>query len=201
VSVTTALVYAAGFVAGMGALGVVLSQHALYSALSLVVNMVSLAVLFLLLNAQFLAAVQVIIYAGAVMVLFVFIIALLNPGSGTETERRIWRERSYFGIGVLAVIGMTVLIAALALNGTTYDKSTGQLHGQKYALLAQPDDTVSFQYDIDSVNQNGNVQTVGGALFTRFLLPFEITSALLLVAAIGAVYLTRRPPHDRTTTL
>jgi NADH-quinone oxidoreductase subunit J len=199
VSVTTFLVYLAGFTAGIGAIGVIMSQHALYSALSLICNMVSLAVLFLLLNAQFLAAVQVIIYAGAVMVLFVFIIALLSPGSETETERDLWRQRTYFGTGVVAVVAMTILVATLALNGTTYDKSTGQLHGQKYALLAQPDDAISFQYDVDTVNQNGNVQTVGGALFTRFLLPFEITSALLLVAAIGAVYLTRRPPHDRTT--
>jgi NADH-quinone oxidoreductase subunit J len=197
VSVTTVLIYLAGFTAGIGAIGVVLSQHALYSALSLICNMVSLAVLFLLLNAQFLAAVQVIIYAGAVMVLFVFIIALLSPGSETETEHDIWRQRTYFSMGAVAVVAMTILIAVLALHGTTYDKSTGQLHGQKYALLAQPDDAISFQYDVDTVNANGNVQTVGGALFTRFLLPFEITSALLLVAAIGAVYLTRRPPHDR----
>jgi NADH:ubiquinone oxidoreductase subunit 6 (subunit J) len=93
---------------------------------------------------------------------------------------------------MVGVVAMTILVAALALNNTTYDKTTGQLHGQKYALLAQPDDTISFQYDVDTVNQNGNVQTVGETLFTRFLLPFEITSALLLVAAIGAVYLTRR---------
>lgn len=195
-SVSSWLIYIAGFAAGLGALGVVLSQHALYSALSLIVNMVSLAVLFLLLNAQFLAAVQVIIYAGAVMVLFVFIIALLNPGSETETERGIWRQRSYFGLGAIGVVATTILVAALALNNTTYDKSTGQLHGQKYALLAQPDDTISFQYDPDTVNQTGNVQTIGGVLFTRFLLPFEITSALLLVAAIGAVYLTRRPQRN-----
>ncbi|HET9051190.1 MAG TPA: NADH-quinone oxidoreductase subunit J [Candidatus Dormibacteraeota bacterium] len=191
-SLTTFLVYVAGFAAGVGAVGVVFSQHALYSALWLVANMVSLAVLFLLLNAQFLAAVQVIIYAGAVMVLFVFIIALLEPGSETEVERGLLREGWVVPIGLVAVAGITILVAALALNGTTYDKTSGQLHGQRYAILAQPDDTISFQYDVDSVNANGNVQTAGGALFTRFLLPFEVTSGLLLVAAIGAVYLTRR---------
>ncbi len=189
----TVLVYIVGVTAAVSGIGVVLAQQTLYSALSLVCNMVSLAVLFLLLNAQFLAAVQIIIYAGAVMVLFVFIIALLNPGSATEHERPVWQD-AYSAIGAIAVVGMTILVFALALNGTTYDKSSGQLHGQKVALAAQPDDRVSFQYDAITVNQNGNVQTVGETLFTRFLLPFEITSALLLVAAIGAVYLTRRMP-------
>lgn len=188
----TVLVYLVGVLAAVSGIGVVLAQQTLYSALSLVCNMVSLAVLFLLLNAQFLAAVQIIIYAGAVMVLFVFIIALLNPGSASEHERPAWQD-AYAGLGAIAVIGMTVLIFALAVNGTTYDKTTGLLQGQRIAQAAQPDDHISFQYDADTVNTNGNVQTVGETLFTRFLLPFEITSALLLVAAIGAVYLTRRP--------
>ena len=195
-SAATAIVYAVGVIAAVSGIGVVLAQHTLYSALSLVCNMVSLAVLFLLLNAQFLAAVQVIIYAGAVMVLFVFIIALLNPGSATERERPVWTD-AYAALGAVAVVGMTVMVFALALNGTTYDRSTGQLHGQALAMASQPDDRISFQYDVDSVNRNGNVQTVGETLFTRFLLPFEITSALLLVAAIGAVYLTRRARTDR----
>ena len=195
-STATALVYIVGVLAAVSGIGVVLAQRTLYSALSLVCNTVSLAVLFLLLNAQFLAAVQVIIYAGAVMVLFVFIIALLNPGSATEHEQPVWHD-AYSGLGALAVIGMTVLVFALAVNGTTYDKGTGLLQGQKVAQMAQPNDRISFQYDVETVNANGNVQTVGETLFTRFLLPFEITSALLLVAAIGAVYLTRRPQGRR----
>lgn len=184
-----ALVYIVGAMALLSAVGVVAAPRTIYSALSLVGNMICLAVLFLLLNAQFLAAVQVIIYAGAVMVLFVFIIALLNPGAD---ERPHADPR--LGIGLVAIAYVTVQIFALAGNGITYDKNSPDhtLRGQQIARLADPKDNVSFQYTVNDVNANGNVQTVGGSLFTTFLLPFEITSLLLFVAAIGAVYLTRR---------
>jgi NADH-quinone oxidoreductase subunit J len=171
---------------------VVASRRTIYSALSLVGNMISLAVLFLLLNAQFLAAVQVIIYAGAVMVLFIFIIALLSPGAedAIVQDRRFW-------VGIVVVGVITLQIFALANNDTTRDKTgaTPVLRGQKLAQAANPSDP-GFQFNVDDVNKAGNVQTAGGQLFTTFLLPFEITSLLLLVAAIGAVYLTRRPPAD-----
>jgi NADH-quinone oxidoreductase subunit J len=188
----TALTYVVGAISLLTAIGVVASRKTIYSALSLVGNMVSLAVLFLLLNAQFLAAVQVIIYAGAVMVLFVFIIALLNP-SAEDTivqDRRFW-------VGIVVVGVITLQIFALANNDVTRDKSGAQpvLRGQKLAQAANPKDP-SFQFNVDDVNKAGNVQTAGGQLFTTFLLPFEITSLLLLVAAIGAVYLTRRAPMD-----
>jgi NADH-quinone oxidoreductase subunit J len=189
------VVYVAGVLAFFSAVGVVAAPRTIYSALSLVLTMISLAVLFLVLNAQFLAAVQVIIYAGAIMVLFVFIIALLSPGSGTEEEEpaRDWRLM----VGLIAVAYITVQVFVLATNGTTYDKNTHVLRGVALSQAAMPDDKISFQYRPDDVNANGNVQTAGGSLFTTFLLPFEITSLLLLVAAIGAVYLTRRPPADR----
>jgi NADH-quinone oxidoreductase subunit J len=194
-----------GVLALISALGVVSFRSPIYSALSLVGNMVLLAVLFLLLNAQFLAAVQVIIYAGAVMVLFVFIIALLSPGN--EDKPRIDMR---FVVGAAAVLYITLQIFALVGNGITYDKgavactsaqqqgcSQKPLQGQKVgaasnagALLFYPDD----------VNAAGNVQTVGGQLFTTFLLPFEITSLLLFVAAIGAVYLTRHQVSGRART-
>lgn len=186
----TAAIVAVGALALVAAVGVVFLRQTIYSALSLVVNMVGLAALFLMLNAQFLAAVQIIIYAGAVMVLFVFIIALLSPG---EEERpsadgRLW-------IGLVAAVYITVQIYALASNGITYDRTTAShpLRGQEIALSADPHDP-SFRYSYDVVNRNGNVQSVAAELFTTFLLPFEITSGLLLVAAIGAVYLTRRLP-------
>ena len=167
----------------LSSVGVVLSRQTIYSALSLVLTVALLAVIFLLLNAQFLFAVQVIIYAGAVMVLFVFIIALLNP----EAEDRPtldWRGT----VGLLGVAITTILVFVTARNGTTYTAQV--LHGQQIGAADDPYRTFSFP--VDAVNANGNVQTVGGQLFTTFLLPFEITSLLLLVAAIGAVYLTRR---------
>jgi len=157
-----------------GALGVVLSQRTIYSALSLVLNMVSLAVLFLLLDAQFVAAVQIIVYAGAVMVLFVFIIALLSPGA--EERVRPLELRMLFG-GLLAVV-FTVVIGRLALNGITVT-SNGRFHGALGPFAPS------------LVNAHGQVQTLGEQLFTTYLLPFEITSLLLLVAAVGAVYLSK----------
>jgi NADH-quinone oxidoreductase subunit J len=159
-------------------------------------NMVSLAVLFLLLNAQFVAAVQIIIYAGAVMVLFVFIIALLDPGhdpdfEGPRRDPRLW-------VGIVAVGYITAQVFALAVNGSTYSQTDHVLQGQRLAQAANPADQHSFAFDPNSVNAVGNVQVLGHELFTTFLLPFEITSLLLFVAAIGAVYLTRRLPHAPT---
>ena len=189
----TVLVALVGAVAVLCAGGVVLAGKTIYSALWLVANMVSLAVLFLVLNAQFLAVVQIIIYAGAIMVLFVFIIALLSPGSGTETEENPDRGVRFY-VGVVSVLFITGTVVALADNGITFDRTSPEhtLRGVQLSLAHDPGQTQTyFQYGEAAVNEHGNVQTVGETLFTRFLLPFEITSLLLLVAAIGAVYLTR----------
>ena len=169
--------------AAFSALGVVLSRQTIYSALSLVVTVVMISVLFLLLNAQFLFAVQLIIYAGAVMVLFVFIIALLNPD---REDRPALDYRAI--IGIAAVAAVTILVFVTAQNGITY--SSSGFRGQQVGAVSDP--FHAFSFPVDAVNGAGNVQTVAGQLFTTFLLPFEITSLLLLVAAIGAVYLARR---------
>jgi NADH-quinone oxidoreductase subunit J len=169
--------------AAVSALGVVFSRQTIYSALSLVVTVTMLAVLFLLLNAQFLFAVQLIIYAGAVMVLFVFIVALLSPDA---EDRPTLDLRAV--IGGLGVVIVTALVFIAARNGITYN--TNGFHGVAVGTASNPYHT--FNFPQDAVNNAGNVQTVAGQLFTNYLLPFEITSMLLLVAAIGAVYLTRR---------
>jgi NADH-quinone oxidoreductase subunit J len=192
----TVLTGIVGVLALISAIGVVSFRSTIYCALSLVANMVFLAVLFLLLNAQFLAAVQVIIYAGAVMVLFVFIIALLSPGSD-DSPRLDLR----FLVGLVGVFYVTLQIFFLVGNGTTYDKtavacdsaqqqqcSLSPLRGGQIGRVSHPEQLSFYPND---VNQAGNVQVVGGQLFTTFLLPFEITSLLLFVAAVGAVYLTR----------
>lgn len=165
----------AAVLAFLGAVGVVASRRTIYSALSLVENLVALAILFLLLDAQFLAAVQVIVYAGAVMVLFVFIIALLAPSA----EERLRPLELRVLVGGVAAIGFTLMVGRLALNGITVTAS-GRFHGGLGPFSPQ------------AVNAHGQVQTVGEQLFTTFLLPFEVTSLLLLVAAVGAVYLSRR---------
>jgi NADH-quinone oxidoreductase subunit J len=165
----------AAVLAFVGALGVVLSQRTIYSALSLVLNMVSLAVLFLLLDAQFIAAVQIIVYAGAVMVLFVFIIALLSPGA----EERVNPLELRMMMGGLAAVVFTVMIGRLALNGITVT-ANGKFHGG----LGPFSPTL--------VNAHGQVEVLGEQLFTTYLFPFEVTSLLLLVAAVGAVFLSKR---------
>lgn len=179
----TALLAIVMALAAVSALGVVLSRQTIYSALSLVVTVSMIAVIFLLLNAQFLFAVQLIIYAGAVMVLFVFIIALLNPEA---EDRPVLDYRTL--IGIAAVAGLTILVFVTARNGITY--GSDGLRGQQVGAASNPYHT--FAFTPETVNAAGNVQTVAGQLFTTFILPFEITSLLLLVAAIGAVYLTRR---------
>jgi NADH-quinone oxidoreductase subunit J len=150
------------------AAGVVAFRRPIYNALSLVANMLGLAVLFLMLNAQFLFAAQVIVYAGAVMVLFVFIIALMNPESDVALPRRgtEWIYGAVFG-----VIFAALLVALLFNRGLTGRPST--LTPEAIAAV-------------------GNVQTVGIALYTKFLFPVEVTSVLLLIAAVGAVYLAMR---------
>lgn len=208
-NVLTAVV---GVLALISGIGVISFRSTIYCALSLVGNMVLLATLFLLLNAQFLAAVQVIIYAGAVMVLFVFIIALLSPGA--EDKPRL---DARFLIGAAAVVYITLQVFLLVTNGVTYTKNATActsapatnssvqqaacdptpLHG---AQVGQHARASALQFYPDDVNRAGNVQTVGVQLFTTFLLPFEITSLLLFVAAIGAVYLTRHPATESRTT-
>lgn len=181
------LVLVLGILAGLSGIGVVMSRQPIYSALSLVLAIGMLAIMFLVLNAQFLFVVQLIVYAGAVMVLFVFIIALLNPAA---EERPVINMRA--AVALLTVIGITATLYMVARSDRVYnsDGFRGAAMGQ---LGTNSDPYHSFVYSPAAVNapDAGNVQTVAGQLFTTFLLPFEITSLLLLVAAIGAVYLTR----------
>jgi NADH-quinone oxidoreductase subunit J len=184
--------------AAISALGVVFSSQTIYSALSLVLTVGLLAVVFLVLNAQFLFVVQLIVYAGAVMVLFVFIIALLDPAA--EDRPRLLDLRLI--LGVLAVAGLCTAVFIAARNDVTYDTScTNQaatcMHGYTVGSLAATGDTAAdpfhtFGFPQNAVNQAGNVQVLANQIFHTYVLPFEITSLLLLVAAIGAVYLTRR---------
>ncbi len=153
-----------GLLAIVGGIGVIAFHQPIRSVLSLVVVMLSLSVLFLLLSAQFVFVVQIIVYAGAVMVLFLFVIALLGPARETA------HGRLRFQTGLSALF-------ALAFFGLLY----AMLQGVQYR---QPDHT--------DLNVFGTVQSIAVGLFTTYLYPFELTSVLLLVAAIGAIYLSRR---------
>ena len=148
------------------ALAVVAQKHPLYSAISLIGVFVSLACLYVMLAAPFIAAVQVIVYAGAIMVLVVFVIMLLNV---QEEEHR--RQRLKFLVPA-AVVLAGVLIAEVAFILVSVQESR-----------VLPDSATS---DV------GVTQSIGTALFTTYLLPFEITSILLLMAIVGAMTLARR---------
>ena len=158
----------AAVVAIAGGIGVVTFHQPIRSVLSLVLVMLALSVIFLLLSAQFIFAVQIIVYAGAVMVLFLFVIALLGPA------KELGRGRLRFQ-GWLSVVFVFVLLVVMWT----------MLQGVQYR---QPDKTdLSFF---------GTVQSIAVGLFTTYLYPFELTSILLLVAAIGAIYLSRKRIDD-----
>jgi NADH-quinone oxidoreductase subunit J len=143
----------------------VVSKTPINSVLSLVTVMLALSVLFLLLSAQFVFAVQVIVYAGAVMVLFLFVVALLGPSPGRPTTRL----RFHWALSLAAAVPFVAGLWAL-------------LGGVKFRQPAAGDPSAL-----------GTVEQIGRGLFTIFLFPFELTSILLLVAAVGAIYLSRGP--------
>jgi len=154
------------------ALAMVAQRNPLYSAISLIGVFISLACLYVMLAAPFIAAVQVIVYAGAIMVLVVFVIMLLNV---EQEERR--RPRLTFLVP-MAVVLAAVLIAEVA-----------------FILVSVRDFGPAVPSNI------GITHSIGAALFTQYLLPFEITSILLLMAIVGAMTLARRggllPPNAR----
>jgi NADH-quinone oxidoreductase subunit J len=163
------LVFAAFCLAG--AVNLLLQTHPINSALSLIVVMTSLAVLYLLLGAEFLAAAQIIVYAGAVMVLFTFVVMLLNAGR----EERTLGSRAAIRIGIPAVVVILAVLATLALR----------LGGLGEAHLGVG--LVKAAHSADS----SNLTLLSQVLFHELLLPFEVTSVLILIAILGAVALAR----------
>jgi NADH-quinone oxidoreductase subunit J len=144
---------------------VVLNKNAVYSAILLVVCFFSLAMIYLLLEAYFLAVLEIFIYAGAIMVLFLFVVMLLNLGREKAAPYFMKFQQS---TSLMLVLLFFFGIFLIMINGS------GELH--------QPLSKFSA----------GNVYALGEALFTKFLLPFEVASLLLLVALIGTVYLGKR---------
>jgi NADH-quinone oxidoreductase subunit J len=147
-----------------GALSLILQKHPIHSALSLIVVMIALAGLYLLLGAEFVAAVQIIVYGGAIMVLFVFVIMLLNAGIEEHTNI----SKMAGPPGLLLVIALAGFIAA------TIARSTGTI--QSVAQTGQLADT----------------RSLSNMIFKDFVYPFELTSFLILVAVMGALVLAQR---------
>ena len=147
------------------AINVVLQKHPISSALSLIGVMGSLAVMYLALGAEFIAMAQIIVYAGAIMVLFVFVIMLLNAGTESKQGRSL----------VVQLLGVPLLVAFLGSMAFFVQRlfpSTTMVHFGGFT--------------------GGGVREIGRALFSTYLLPFEVTSILILIAILGAIVLARK---------
>ncbi|HEY7477268.1 MAG TPA: NADH-quinone oxidoreductase subunit J [Actinomycetota bacterium] len=151
------------------AVGMLVMRNAIHAALFLVVNLFCIAVMFLLLDASFLFAVQIVVYAGAIMVLFLFVIMLLGVDSGVSVRERLLGQRP------LAIALAVAFIAELFVAVRA---------GIGFATHAPP--------GFEAVNQPGNTQALSEVLFREYFFPFEVTSVLLIVAAIAAMVLARR---------
>jgi NADH-quinone oxidoreductase subunit J len=177
--------YVLGAVALVSGLLCILQRNPVASALWLVNTMFSLAAIYVLLNAQFIAAIQVLVYAGAVMVLFLFVIMLLNLGRDAADLR----GRPARVAAVAVAVG---LLAELVLLAGTSPGSLAVLRG---ALPGTGSPTESFpagSAGLAAPAAHGVVGAIAGPLFQTYLVPFEITSILLLAAAVGAVVLAKR---------
>jgi NADH-quinone oxidoreductase subunit J len=145
------------------AINVLVQRHVLYGALSLILMLTAMSVLFILLRADFLAVIQVIVYAGAIMVLFVFVIMLLNlPEDEDGADRLRW----------LKFIGIPLGLFFLFLVVATLWNVEGRTAGQARFV--------------------GSPQAIGRSLFTDYVLPFEVTSLLILIALVGAVVFAKK---------
>jgi NADH-quinone oxidoreductase subunit J len=163
----------------VGAIGVVVSRNPVHSALMLVLTLFGVGVEFINQQADFLAAVQVIVYAGAIVILFLFVIMLL----GVDREENLGREPLRGQRPAVIALALVVLVEVAALSRVTV-WATGA------SSVAGP------------LNGPGeNIQKLGQSIFTRYLFPFEITSVLLVIAVVGALILARRPDpiaHEMT---
>ena len=172
-SVDLILFLVLALVAVAAAIGMLVSQNAVYSALFLVINFGTVAVFYLLLGAPFIAMAQITVYAGAIMVLFLFVIMLLGaeklaPGKVLPYQRPM-------------ALGLAVVLAVEAV----------------YLILGRNPSTATIISPTEATNSLEMIQELGMTLFNQYLLPFEITSIVLLVAMIGAIVLTKREKGEQ----
>lgn len=166
----------AAITAVMAGVGVIAARSPIYSALSLIATLAQLAVLYILLNAQFIAAAQILIYAGAVMVLFLFVITLLGIEAQPFLGPHLPFQRP------VSVILSAILLAAVVFFVAESPHWLTGVHG-------------NFNQQLNT----DNVRAFGVQLFTTFFFPFELTAPLLIVAMIGAVALGKRRPGGTET--
>lgn len=148
-------------------IGLIVSRSPVSSALWLVLNLFCIAVLYVTMNAQFIGVIQILVYAGAIMVLFLFVIMLLNLAALPDLQSVDWK------LGVAFLLGMAVLAQLVYVVASSLD------------LLPDPSSP-------ELAAQAGSAQSIGVELFTRYALPLEVIGVLLLAATIGAVMLAKR---------
>lgn len=151
-------------VAAVSGLLVIVQRHAVYSAMYLIITMGSLAGLYVLLGAHFVWAVQVLVYAGAIMVLFLFVIMLLGAEQTGRTPSRWWYQPVSLFLGVVLLVEIAIILFSQSGVGSA---------------------------SVEVPSTFGSPLAIGELLFTRYLLPFEATSILLLAAMVGAIVMTR----------
>ena len=157
-------------------IGVIAFKNAVYSALSLILTLLFLAMFYLQLGAMFIAIVQILIYAGAIMVLFLFVVTMLAPDEADEVRDRIPWQR------VLGIILGVVLVGALSILIFSGNAQNIGIHAQGGSLAAA----------VGGQQNDHNVEAFGNALFHGFLFPFEVTSLLIVIAILGALVFGRR---------
>lgn len=155
-------------------IGVIAFKNAVYSALSLILTLLFLAMFYLQLGAMFIAVVQILIYAGAIMVLFLFVVTMLAPDNTGETQDRIPWQRI---LGIILGIVLVGALSFLLFSGNT--TATATIQAQSGSLSHE-------------VSRIGNAEAFGNALFHGFLFPFEVTSLLIVIAILGALVFGRR---------
>ena len=163
----------AALVAIASSLLMVTRKNPIHSALWMIVTFFSMAVIYLILNAQFIAVAQVMVYAGAIMMLILFVIMLVHMERGGEVDAgKSHRSKTTR----IAWALLTVFLLVEILFGAVFYRMTGQ----------------GGEYTVEVVNRVGHVKTVGALLYSQYLFPFEIASILLLVGIVGAVVIAKR---------
>jgi len=155
-------------VAIAAALGMISSRNAVYSALFLVLNFVTVAVFYLMLGAPFIAMSQITVYAGAIMVLFLFVIMLLGAENIASVNALPWQRPLAITLAVILIVESTYLVFVRSASS---------------AIITAPE---------AALNDMESLQNMALALFEKFLLPFEVTSVLLLVAMVGAIVIAKQ---------
>ncbi len=164
--------YILAVVAVISALGVIFNRNLVHSALALLVNFCTVAIFYFMLNAQFLGVVQILVYAGAVIVLFLFVVMLLGADLGEQVTNWVTPQ-------TLLAVGLSMILLTV-VGSSVFEYPVQGAHGDLTMVAVQ---------------QYGQVQLIGAALFTDYLLSFELAGVLLLVGIVGVIWLGRLVPQ------